>query len=252
MDDIMNRMRNLVIGDIHSSYDRLQNVLAKAGFDKDNDNLYSTGDLCDRGEKPVETLFFLMSLPHFFPVAGNHDLWLYDAIVANNPDDWWIDHNGGLKTWQKVVCDKDRTFVKKVRSWIGDFPFIRILPDYIIVHGGLAGITNERELERYTYLTVSNTYVPQDSFGNIVMLRDVELLAWDRDYVYQALGVRKKWKTPIPPLDTKKTIICGHTPLRNTFHSEEYHLTCLDTGSFVEDGHISVMDLDTCQIWQSD
>lgn len=37
-------MKNLLIGDIHSSYDRLRDVLQKADSDKNNDNLYSTGD----------------------------------------------------------------------------------------------------------------------------------------------------------------------------------------------------------------
>jgi len=245
-------MKNLIIGDIHSSYDRLRNVLEKADFDKDNDNLYSTGDLCDRGQHPVETLLYLMGLPHFYPVAGNHDIWLYDALVSGNPDDWWMEHNGGWMTWRNVAGNHDKTLAGRVKDWIGTFPLIRILPNHIIVHGGLAGITDERQLEEFIPMTVANTYLPQDRYGSIQMDRRVELLTWDRDYIQQALGERHDRLGRILPLETERTIICGHTPLRKPFHSEQYHLTCIDTGSFVRDGHITVMNIDTGEFFQSD
>ena len=246
-------MRNLIVGDTHSSFDRLMNVLDKAGFDRNNDNLYSTGDLCDRGEKPVETLKFLMELPHFSPVAGNHDLWLYDALRSNNPDDWWIDNNGGWITWERIIDDNaGKNFYEKVRDWLGKIPLIRILPKHIIVHGGLGDIANEKLLDEYKDLTIESTWRPQDRFGGINMDPRAEILVWDREYIYQALGAREKHKKPILPFDTEKTIVCGHTPLKCVFRSEKYHLICLDTGSFVKDGHLTLMDLDTGEMWQND
>ena len=55
-------MRRLIIGDIHAHYDMLRAVLEKASFDPGKDILYSVGDILDHGDKPVETLRFLMSL----------------------------------------------------------------------------------------------------------------------------------------------------------------------------------------------
>ena len=63
-------MKRFIVGDIHARFDLLRNVLDKAGFNEAEDVLYSVGDLCDRGDKPVETLFFLMSLRDFRPVLG--------------------------------------------------------------------------------------------------------------------------------------------------------------------------------------
>lgn len=59
--------RNLIVGDIHGCLDKLKSVLELAGF-CDDDTLYFTGDICDRGPKPLDTLRFLMSLHSFKPV----------------------------------------------------------------------------------------------------------------------------------------------------------------------------------------
>lgn len=48
--------RRLITGDIHARHEKLLVVLEKAGFDPVEDVLYSVGDFCDRGERPVETL----------------------------------------------------------------------------------------------------------------------------------------------------------------------------------------------------
>ena len=53
--------RNLIIGDIHSRYEKMMTVLEKASYNPDSDILYSVGDFCDRGKDAVKTLRFLMS-----------------------------------------------------------------------------------------------------------------------------------------------------------------------------------------------
>ena len=88
-------MRRLITGDIHARFDALQAVLKKAAFDKDEDILYSVGDLCDRGEKPAQTLAFLSSLPNFRPVMGNHDIWLEEYLLTGLVDSDWL-YNGGV------------------------------------------------------------------------------------------------------------------------------------------------------------
>lgn len=41
--------RNLIVGDIHSNYNKLMDVLSKVHYNPDKDVLYSVGDFCDRG-----------------------------------------------------------------------------------------------------------------------------------------------------------------------------------------------------------
>ena len=84
--------RRLIIGDIHASYDKLISVLKKAAFNPSSDMLYSVGDIVDRGDKPVETIDFLMGLAHFYPVLGNHDGWLENYLEFKN----WRDDDDGV------------------------------------------------------------------------------------------------------------------------------------------------------------
>lgn len=76
--------RNLIIGDIHSRYEKLTAVLEIASYNPDSDILYSVGDFCDRGKDAVKTLRFLMSQNNLRAVIGNHDIilqnWLYTGL----------------------------------------------------------------------------------------------------------------------------------------------------------------------------
>ena len=83
-------MSKFITGDIHGSYDRLMRALELCKF-SDNDTLYCTGDIGDRGPQIKACLEFLMSLgDRFKPVIGNHDIWAYlklsDDIRRNEKD----------------------------------------------------------------------------------------------------------------------------------------------------------------------
>lgn len=65
--------RYIIVGDIHGCLDELQTMLADLAFDRNEDVLVCAGDLVDRGPKVRETLEFVMSLPRFYSVKGNHD-----------------------------------------------------------------------------------------------------------------------------------------------------------------------------------
>ena len=73
-------MRRFIIGDIHARFGLMKSALEKAGFNQDEDILYSVGDICDRGDEPAETIRFLMGLRDFRPVLGNHDIWLEEYL----------------------------------------------------------------------------------------------------------------------------------------------------------------------------
>ena len=64
-----------VISDVHGFYDEMIKALNDAGFDKENENhwLISCGDNWDRGDKPVEVMRYLNSLPRKILIKGNHE-----------------------------------------------------------------------------------------------------------------------------------------------------------------------------------
>lgn len=121
-------IRNLIIGDIHSQYDKLLTVLDKAGFDSDKDTLYSVGDFCDRGEDAVKTLYFLMKLKNFKAVIGNHDILFQEWLYKDIPDFLWKDVLGGDRTIEDVeVRHKlSREELIRIAAWLTAMPYVRV------------------------------------------------------------------------------------------------------------------------------
>lgn len=234
--------RNLIIGDIHGMYDRMLSALENANFNPVEDNLYSVGDLCDRGDRPLDVINYLMSLPHFLPVVGNHDLWLYQFLSGKGASRIWLDiRNGGMKSYE-VFNSLGYGMRWKTKKWLGSFPFVRFKDDKIILHAGIPnGITIDTELEKaFDGLTLKDIFAGRNA--NNPLAFDI---VWSRDYINAAIEAQK------PRFRTDRTIICGHTPLKEVFKSNDYHLICIDTGSFVSSGHITVMDMDSGEFYSS-
>jgi serine/threonine protein phosphatase 1 len=83
--------KDLVVGDIHGSFSRLQAVLDAAGFNPEVDRLFSVGDLVDRGPECEQVLEWL-DKPWFHAVRGNHDDYVVRYQTCDR-DNWM--ENGG-------------------------------------------------------------------------------------------------------------------------------------------------------------
>lgn len=64
--------RDLIVGDIHGCFTKLQARLDEAGFDPSVDRLFSVGDLVDRGPESKQALDWIAK-PWFHAVQGNHE-----------------------------------------------------------------------------------------------------------------------------------------------------------------------------------
>jgi serine/threonine protein phosphatase 1 len=65
--------RDLIVGDIHGHFTKLQAALDEVGFNPDaGDRLFSVGDLVDRGPESDDALEWLAK-PWFHAVQGNHE-----------------------------------------------------------------------------------------------------------------------------------------------------------------------------------
>jgi hypothetical protein len=256
--------RNLIVGDIHGCLDKLKSVLELAGF-CDDDTLYFTGDICDRGPKPLDTLRFLMSLHSFKPVLGNHDLWLYRYLKYNELDENWIGNNGGAITVKDFetseVLDEER---KQIIRWLEAIPLIREVPGFFIAHASLPFDGLNTEARIHEWKNADWTGLGQ---------RDLKKIIWDREYGLSAyaleadrrkdpdLDINEWMATPrlvygkyetVMSWDTKSTIFIGHTPiLEGPVISKPYHLINVDTGAFTPGGRLTLMDMGSLHFWQA-
>ena len=234
-------MRRLIIGDIHARYEALRTVLEMASFDPDEDILYSTGDLCDRGREPVETLEFLSSLPGFRPVLGNHDIWLELFLLTGEIDFDWL-YNGGVDTIRRLSSGLSKRRMEELGHWLSSFPVIRLEEDDIIVHGGPGPCRSMAEVERLAAQRRPSPF----RIGN-----DDEMESERYEVPSKYMKVHYDL---VPPLETERTIWSGHTQLIGTaspFIAPSYHLVAIDTGAGSGLGKLTLMDMDTRQMWQS-
>lgn len=91
--EINTKGRDFVIGDLHGCYDLFLKLLDDIKFDKENDRMFSVGDLIDRGDKNIECLK-LIEKPWFHCVMGNHEKMMVDAVLKQLNVELWL-QNGG-------------------------------------------------------------------------------------------------------------------------------------------------------------
>lgn len=124
-------MAVFAIGDVQGCYDDLQRLLQRLNFEPEEDQLWFTGDLVNRGPKSLETLRFVRELDdNAISVLGNHDLHLIavaEGFQQLKPKD----------TLQPILDAPDAA---ELLEWLRLRPLLHFDNQlgYLLVHAGLA------------------------------------------------------------------------------------------------------------------
>ncbi len=119
------------IGDLQGCFDELEALLDKINFDENNDQLWFTGDLVNRGPKSLECLRFVKNLgKNAVTVLGNHDLHL--LAIANGQKE----QLRKADTLDSILSAPDKD---DLLNWLKQCPLLHHDIDlgYTLIHAGL-------------------------------------------------------------------------------------------------------------------
>ena len=214
-------MRTFVLGDLHGAYKALKQCFIKADFDHREDELIFLGDVSDGWSEVPECIEELIKVKHLQMLRGNHDLWLIDWFSRGwRPEIWLI--QGGDVTIQayegkKKLIDGHLEFLNKSKPYYLD-SFKRLF-----VH---AGFTIDKPVELTD--NPSNDYY------------------WDRNLY------RQSFLQEIMP-EHYREIFIGHTPSHgiSQYPIKNHNVWLMDQGAGWN-GYLSMMDIDSKVVYQSD
>ena len=175
-------MKTYVLGDIHANYNALIEVLTKANFDYENDQLISLGDIVDRGTEPYLCIFELQKIKNLIAIRGNHDVWLQDYI---NQDSSIPSTTASVTTikWQGLDVEEKRKVVQFLKSQIN---YYIDKNENLFVHAGID------RMERM-----------EEQLGNT--------LIYDRHFIDELMSMQNaKNLTKIPTVNNFNEIFVGH------------------------------------------
>jgi bis(5'-nucleosyl)-tetraphosphatase (symmetrical) len=117
------------IGDIQGCHGSFMELLNKIAFNPEHDRLWIAGDLVNRGEDSLETLYYLYSIRESIEVVlGNHDITLiaaYYSIKKSNP------------TIDPILASPD---ARKLIDWLREQKFLHVdyQLGYCMSHAGIS------------------------------------------------------------------------------------------------------------------
>lgn len=252
----MKNNKTFVVADIHGQHKALMQCLERSGFDYENDKLISLGDVVDRGRDSYLVVEELLKIKNFIGVKGNHDQvfqhWLNTGVHqfgwGHGGEETRISYKLKGESWDKLdELGKFNLMISEVPQSHRDF-FKNQVEYYIdsknrlFIHGGF---------------DVEYPLIEQD----------INTFAWDRKLWNKALSCKGKQK--IVTLEDFSKIYIGHIPttdwteiindkfgnkkiveITHPMHSGD--VWNLDTGAGYSFGKLSMMNVNTQEIFQSD
>ena len=213
--------KKFVIGDIHGAYRALMQCFEKAGFDYSSDYLICLGDICDGWPDVCRSISELLKIKNLVYILGNHDEWALKWFLSGDAPDVWVTQ-GGKATINSYTGKIPASHIRLLQS----AKLYHIIDNKLFVH---AGFDRSRDIS----------------------LQDKKCLIWDRQLVYDAFDADKE---NVKKITQYNEVYVGHTPTLN-FGSVSPVKVCeiylMDTGAGWRGGVLSMMDIDTKELFTS-
>jgi bis(5'-nucleosyl)-tetraphosphatase (symmetrical) len=122
-------MTRYAVGDLQGCYDPLRRLLNRVKFDPNRDQLWSVGDIVNRGPQSLECLRFFYTLGGSARmVLGNHDLHLLAVAQGIRP----------IKRGDTLQPILDAPDCAELLEWLRHSPLLHRDGIYTMIHAGLA------------------------------------------------------------------------------------------------------------------
>jgi serine/threonine protein phosphatase 1 len=211
-------MRLLAIGDIHGCFDALGTLIEFVPIATE-DLVVALGDYVDRGPDSklvIEWVIERTREGRCFPLRGNHEVMMLDALRGQIPMQHWLQFGG-----DQALASYSR---ERGRGRVEDIPIehLRFL---------------DRELLPY-YETADQIFVHASLAPHLALPDQSPLnLYWER---FENLE----------PHCSGKTVICGHTAQKDGHPKDVGYAVCIDTWVYGK-GWLTCLDVATGEYWQA-
>ncbi len=231
----MKTKRTLVIGDIHSGFRGLKQVLERAEVTKD-DLLIFLGDYVDGWSEAVETIDLLINLSkthNCIFTKGNHDELCFNWLLGDEDNPMWVQHGGqstmnSYENVSKSKLESHMTFFTSLKKYHLDDK------NRLFLHAGFTSLKGVN----FEFLTKS--FYWDRTLWELAMSMDPSLSVNDSKYPSR--------------LKLYTEIYIGHTPITRfgiCNPLKAANVWNIDTGAAFK-GPLTIMDVDTKEFWQSD
>lgn len=228
-------MKTVVIGDIHGGLKALEQVIEKANLPSDSKYIF-VGDYVDGWSQSAEVVSFLLKFSQEHKcvfIRGNHDDLLYRYLSMGESNPMWLSQGGNssIESYSQLSRSELEIHLR----------FFQNLENYHI----------DQENRLFVHAGFTNQQGPQNEFYE-------NLVYWDRTLweMVCAMDTSLSKESDNYPKRLKlfKEIFIGHTPVTRVGFEEPAHYANVwnvDTGAAYK-GKLSLLDVDSKELWQSD
>jgi len=227
--------RTLVIGDIHGGLKALQQLFERAEVSP-TDQLIFLGDYVDGWSDSAAVIDYLIQLKADYNctfIRGNHDALVNNWLKTGEANDKWVQH-GGQSTKDAYQGIDKHTKALHIQFMDDLINYVVDHQNRLFLHAGFANLHGP------DYEWYDHTVYWDRTLWEMVICMDQDMLPSHELYPDR--------------LKLFKEIYIGHTPTTRIGKNKPVNFQNvwnIDTGAAFK-GALSMLDVDTKQVWQSD